>query len=46
MIEIQGSPYGKMANILHCNSIVSKFELQLQYYFHFQTNTLGNLFIT
>ena len=30
-----------MANMLDFNLIVSKFKLQLCYYIHFQTNTLG-----
>ena len=30
-----------MSNILDCDIVVSKFKLQLPYYDHFQTNTLG-----
>ena len=29
-----------VTNVLDCDIIVSKFELQLCYYVHFQTNTL------
>ena len=32
---------GIVANMLNCNIIVSKFELQSHYYVHFWTNTLG-----
>ena len=31
-----------VANVLNCNIIVNKFQFQLCYYIHFQTNTLGN----
>ena len=30
-----------MAKVLDCNLEVSKFDLQLCYYIHFQTNALG-----
>ena len=30
-----------MANVLECDIVVSKFELQLHYYVHFRTNTFG-----
>ena len=30
-----------MVNVLDCNILVSEFELQLRYYVHFRTNTLG-----
>ena len=30
-----------MANELHCDILVSEFELYSRYYVHFQTNTLG-----
>ena len=29
-----------MVNVLDCNTIVSKFKLQLSYYIHLRTNTL------
>ena len=29
-----------VVNVLDCNIIVSKFEIQLYYYVHFQINTL------
>ena len=32
--------YCAVANVLDCNSVVSKFKLQLCYYVHFLTNTL------
>ena len=31
---------GVVVNVLHCDIVVSKFELQLRYYVHFRTNTL------
>ena len=34
-------PNGRVAKVLD-DIIVSEFELQLRYYVHFQTNTLGN----
>ena len=39
-IDMVGSR-GEVANVLGCNIVVSEFELQLRYYIHFQTNTLG-----
>ena len=30
-----------MANVLDCSIVESEFELQLPYYVHFRTNTLG-----
>ena len=29
------------ANVLECDVVVNEFELQLQYYFHFQTNAFA-----
>ena len=34
------SPHGIVANVLDCDIVVSKFELQSLYYVHFRTNTL------
>ena len=34
-------PHGVMVKTLNCGIIVSEFKLQLCYYVHFQTNTLG-----
>ena len=42
-------PCGVVANVLDCNIVVSKFELQSCYYIHLWTNTLEkdiNSFIT
>ena len=36
-----GSPHGVVINMQDCNIIESEFELQLNFYVHFQTNTLG-----
>ena len=35
------NPLGVVANVMDCNLIVSEFELQLFYYIHYRTNTLG-----
>ena len=35
------SPYGIMAKVLDCSLEISEFKLQLCYYIHFLTNTLG-----
>ena len=35
------SPRGVVVKVLHCGPDVSEFELQLRYYDHFWTNTLG-----
>ena len=32
---------GAVANVVDCDILVSKFELQSGYYAHFRTNTLG-----
>ena len=37
-----GCPYGVMVKALECGIVKSKFELQLRYYVHFWTDTLGN----
>ena len=34
-------PHGVIVKVLDCGIVVSEFELQLHYYVHFQTNTLG-----
>ena len=42
-------PVTFMANVLDCDLFVNEFKLQLRYYVHFRTNTLGkcmNLFIS
>ena len=36
-----GAPCGIVANELDCDIVVSKIKLQLCYYIHFQTNSLG-----
>ena len=36
-----GCPCGVMVKAMDCEILVSKFKLQLCYYVHFQTNTLG-----
>ena len=36
-----GSPCGIMAKVLDCSLKASGFKLQLDFYVHFQTNTLG-----
>ena len=41
MLYVGESPPGSVANVLNCDIEVSKFELQLSYYVHFRTNTLG-----
>ena len=38
------SPCGVMADVLGCGPKVCGFELQLNYYVHFQINTLGEDF--
>ena len=38
---LHGSFLGVVVNMLDCNIIVNKFKLQLCYYVHFWTNTLG-----
>ena len=35
------SPHVIGANMLHCDIVVSEFELKSGYYIHFHTNTLG-----
>ena len=40
-IQLHGSPYGVVANVLDCNYVVSEFKLQVHYYVHFQSNILG-----
>ena len=35
-----GSPYGRVANMLDCNIVVSKFKIQSCNYIHFSVNTL------
>ena len=37
----EGGACGVMVKALDCGIIVSMFELQLRYYVHFWTNTLG-----
>ena len=36
-----GCPCGVMVNAMDCWNVISKFDLQLRYYVHFRTNTLG-----
>ena len=36
-----GSPCGVIAKVLDSDLKISEFELQSDYYLHFQTNTLG-----
>ena len=36
-----GSPRGVMVKAQDCGIVASEFELQLRYYVHFRTNTLG-----
>ena len=36
-----GGPCGEMVKTMDCGIAVTKFKLQLHYYVHFQTNTLG-----
>ena len=33
------NPYDALANMLDCNIVVSKFQLQSTYYIHFKANT-------
>ena len=33
--------HGVVANMWDCEIVIRKFELQLRYYVHFRTNTLG-----
>ena len=40
-INCVGSPDG----LLHCDIVVSEFELQSLYYIHFQTNTFGKVWL-
>ena len=40
-IELKGSPRGEVAYMMNWDIRESKFELQLHYYVHFRTNTLG-----
>ena len=37
----KGCPCGIVSHMLGCNIIESEFKLQLRYYIHFQTYTLG-----
>ena len=37
----EGSLHGVVADVLDCDLVESEFELQLRYYVHFQTNTIG-----
>ena len=37
----KGCPLGVMVKAMDCEIVVSEFELQLHYYIHFWTNTLG-----
>ena len=39
-LRIRGSLRDVMANVLDCDMVDRKFELQSHYYVHFQTNTL------
>ena len=40
--NVQGeSPRGVVVNVLDCDIVVSKFEIQSWYYVHFQTNAFG-----
>ena len=39
--DLWTSPYGVMVYVLDCVIVVREFKLQLCYYIHFQTNTLG-----
>ena len=34
-------PHGEIVKVMDCGIVVSKYELQLRYYIHFRTNTLG-----
>ena len=36
-----GYPRGVMVKAIDCGIVVSEFLLQLRYYVHFRTNTLG-----
>ena len=36
-----GCPRGVMVKALYCGIVVSEFELQSPYYFHFRANSLG-----
>ena len=40
-IKTRGIPLSEEANVLDSDIVVSKFKLQLGYYVHFWTNTLG-----
>ena len=39
--DLPGCPRGVMIKAMACGIVVSEFELQLRYYVHFWTNTLG-----
>ena len=41
MKVVVGGFSGIVANVLNCDIVVSEFKLQLHYYIHFWTNTLG-----
>ena len=41
LAQRRGFPRGVMVKAVDCGIIVSKFELQSDYYVHFRTNTLG-----
>ena len=34
-------PHGIVVKVLDCDIVVREFELELRYYFHFRTNTIG-----
>ena len=36
-----GCPHGIMVKVMDCEIVANEFELQLRYYIHFRTNTLG-----
>ena len=40
-MKIRKSPHGVMAIVLDCDIVISKSEVQLHYFVHFRTTTLG-----
>ena len=40
-INYRGCPRGAMVKAMDCGVVVREFVLQLRYYVHFSTNTLG-----
>ena len=39
LISVDGCPRGVMVKAMDCEIVVSEYELQSRYYFHFRTNT-------